>query len=450
MRLKMSAESEVEPSVALTPKSVSDSLGRIVTELRAHALPDQHQWDRTRIIWRDAGYEMRWSTRPDFTLLLAMRTDAADLLTSVRELSTAIQSDPRYAAMLRAVPNGPWLQLQPHNVALHATHEYLGQLHSLHHDESIARSVAVNLIESLNERTVEVTLFTVLRGLRCDFPIARLSGDLVLRTLTEEQAEDLVDRFPHLVENDNLPLNRCLLEWKTRASITDPPGDDFIKAGERFADVVTALRLLKKGRVEVEHTYRRLDHRGQIDMGGGYAGHMNKRYPISRTYDLAEREVADLKELLRAVVSGKVPMRLRTAIDRVDFAAERNRPEDRLVDAITAIEALFGDGSGGIEYKIGLRCAVFVEDDPSRREGIRDLVKVAYKRRSAVVHGGRRSNTADGDKDERLVEELLALIRRGVSRMAGAVLKGNTIPGPKEIDDLILHGVAKRPSSEIS
>ena len=66
-------------------------------------------------------------------------------------------------------------------------------------------------------------LVPLLERIRC--PVLIIHG----RRLSEADITDFIDRHPYLVENDNLPWNRCLLEWtiteerRPRSSRGPPP-----------------------------------------------------------------------------------------------------------------------------------------------------------------------------------------------------------------------------------
>lgn len=415
-----------------------DLLRETIDQLRKLIPVENHQWKRTHIQWQDHGSQISYSTRPDFRVLTSGARHP-DQPPAIDDLAASLCHDPRYMAIVDSVGGTRWLKLEPSEIALHVVREYLNQLESLEHDGVAASLISTNLLRSLEKRTTEVVLYTVVRGLTCDFRSRLLSSDLTLRRLTDGEITGLVDRFPYLVENDNIPQNRCLLQWTTTRSISNPPKDEFSRASDMFRNIVTAFRLLKGGRVEIENTYQRSELPGQIDLGGGYVGRINRRHPICNTYNLSEGEFQDLCQLWKAVTSGAVPRRLQTALDRVNFAAERDRPDDQLLDTLIAMEALFGDAGGAIGYKLGIRCAMFVEIDFVKRRGIRKIISDGYKARSALVHGGSRSDRSRAATDE-LVQQLLSLVRRGVSCMAENVLSGRKIPDPRDIDDLILRG----------
>lgn len=58
-----------------------------------------------------------------------------------------------------------------------------------------------------------------------------------------------------------------------------------------------------------------------------------------------------------------------------------------LIDMITILESLFTRNDGEVSFKLALRTAIFVEDDISKRKNVFELLRIAYKKRSDLVHG---------------------------------------------------------------
>jgi hypothetical protein len=275
------------------------------------------------------------------------------------------------------------------------------------------------------------------RGLEHDFEFHNLSSDIQLRKLSDNEICKLIERQKALFQDDDLPRNPCLLEQRFQLPVNQMA--DINAATANFNEVITALRLLKEGRVERQKTYIRSERPGQLRSPGGSIGSINKRYPISQTYTLFEADVPALKEILTAIKSGKIPLRLQTAVDRVNFAAERDRADDKLLDLLIAMEALFGDSQGAIGYKIGLRCAVFVENDYEERKRISELINDAYSRRSALVHGGRSKSKGPLKlTTDQIVKELLVLIQKSTNLIIKRLLSGKNVPDGQDFDKMLL------------
>lgn len=67
--------------------------------------------------------------------------------------------------------------------------------------------------------------------------------------------------------------------------------------------------------------------------------------------------------------------------------SSREAIED-FIDLVTALEALYSDGTGELRYKISLRASILIEKDSSKRHDLFEKLKDMYDARSKIVHGG--------------------------------------------------------------
>lgn len=81
--------------------------------------------------------------------------------------------------------------------------------------------------------------------------------------------------------------------------------------------------------------------------------------------------------------------------DRIEIAVKRTLSSlttrsdttDRLIDAVIALENLFGSDSGELTFRISAGCAFLLERDPTRRQDLQKEVARLYRVRSKIVHG---------------------------------------------------------------
>ena len=94
------------------------------------------------------------------------------------------------------------------------------------------------------------------------------------------------------------------------------------------------------------------------------------------------------------------------AIRRLNYAYERDKLEDKLVDFIVAFEALFfKEGEvGELRHKLSVRVARFLASEYEPRKKITKDVSDFYAKRSSVVHG---ENVALSDEFVNMVENYL-------------------------------------------
>ena len=80
---------------------------------------------------------------------------------------------------------------------------------------------------------------------------------------------------------------------------------------------------------------------------------------------------------------------LNIAISRFNYAYERNKLEDKLIDYMIAFEALFFKHGeiGEFRHKLAVRVARFLKQNYDERKEIMKRMMEFYDKRSAIVHG---------------------------------------------------------------
>jgi hypothetical protein len=285
--------------------------------------------------------------------------------------------------------------------------------------------IANNFLRSLNDASSVIVCYSVVRGLECDFECYSFSSGIRLRKLSDPEICQLIEREETLFQDDRLPGNPCLLEQPFQLPV-DQMSDTNI-ATANFNELITALRLLKAGCVERQITYTRLEYPGQLGDVGHFTRAINKRHPISQTYILSKADLPDLEQILTAIKFGKIPVQLQTAIERVNFAAERERNDDRLLDLLIAMEAIFSDSQGSNNDKTGLRCAEFVANDNEERKHISQLINDAYRRRNPLGHSEKEKinhTLTLATNEYEIVKELLLIIQSSIRSIIKELLTG--------------------------
>jgi hypothetical protein len=149
------------------------------------------------------------------------------------------------------------------------------------------------------------------------------------------------------------------------------------------------------------------------------------RTPVRRIYDVPLVENALSAESLEevgqlfskfAVERIQIPG-LAVAMERLRIAYERYAPDEmgRLVDAITALEALFlSDGSTNeLKFRLQVRIARLLSTNSQERYTLAETISKIYDLRSGLVHTGQISKTLRGRSAE-LQMEALAILRRSI------------------------------------
>jgi hypothetical protein len=164
-------------------------------------------------------------------------------------------------------------------------------------------------------------------------------------------------------------------------------------ARRAFDEVCDALRLFKNGAVHygenwIEPTSWNVTGVQSAWPGWGAPGRLNG--PI---YSLLDDEVSKFLEFRKSCLKDRMEKHesIMIAVNRLHFGYERLRPEDRLIDFMIGLEALFLSGlKNELRYRLSLRAAALLGDSPENRENIFNDLYIAYDQRSIVAHGDSR------------------------------------------------------------
>lgn len=354
----------------------------------------------------------------------------------VHETTQALTADARFQNCLtnRMQMQNEFLKsmLRPERVVISLLLEYLRGIDTFVFDPVIADEVAKNFINSLEKAESGVVYFCLLRGFQCDFISELVSRKIKVRKLTDDEIGRLIELDEKVVEDVQ---NEYVLEHLSRLPFEKQPVE-FEEVVVEIDSVITALRLLKPGRVERGNIYSRVDLTGEFIVPLSKLGRWNRRPSFEKSYKLEQADIGRWKKIYEALNSGSIPKRIRIAVDRVDFAAERDRAEDKLLDLLIAMEAIFGDTQGAIGYKIGLRSAFFLSNDFDERQSIRELIDIAWKERGALVHGDMKEKSKL--RIQEIVERIESLVRKSLHMIIDRTLAGEKTPDGKLFDELIV------------
>jgi hypothetical protein len=164
-----------------------------------------------------------------------------------------------------------------------------------------------------------------------------------------------------------------------------------------------ALRLLKEGDIRIGRMWFLRPASFDLGAGGSLgAGSPPSGIPGSQ-YTLDEHELPAVRDLYSKLVryeeaDERPPVNLGLAFRSFSDVYERrdqHRTDTRLLDAITAAEALLGT-SDEATFRLAFRVAMLLGSDDDERVHIFERMKGYYRTRSSVVHGGSRLYNRSG------------------------------------------------------
>ena len=387
-------------------------LADAIEQLRTLPILFPRQWSNTRVLHQsESRLRIQQSSRPDFYVLICPSISAVERFTESLSRDSRFQqwfcTHPATTRMIRHI------QGDPGRVGRSLLNDYLYLVSELVFDRAHGLEIAGAFLNSLETGKVSVQYFSPVKGLHLDFNSASLPNDFELKRLSDDECGRLIDLRPELMEDEDLPTHRCIIQRVMSISVQEdiPPAHSF---REEIREVMTALRLLKSGNACLGSLYRLTERLGQFPIDVAAAIPLVNRRSAGRTYVLNESDLPDLEQIHNRL-KGDIPDEVPLAIDRVNSAAERQRPEDQIIDLMIAMEALYGIGDHeAIRYKIRLRAATYLHDSPEDRWKLFRFLGHAYDQRSKVVHGGKptKGNAAPTDLVDRLLECVRQTIRR--------------------------------------
>jgi hypothetical protein len=210
-----------------------------------------------------------------------------------------------------------------------------------------------------------------------------------------------LSQVSHVLENR--PVN---------PSVTNPLAD------EPFERAVSALRLLGPGGVAFDFVGTSFAYlkEGRITRQKPSTGAWSGRKVLPEPEAPFFLERKNRRALLRihTQISHRMSKRVIAALTRFNFAYERKRSADRLIDYWIALEGLFSpDDQRELAYRMGLRIAFFLQNDGNLRDRTYKLMLDSYNLRSRYVHGSEPSDLSQRLKlaPETLISETEGALR---------------------------------------
>lgn len=209
-----------------------------------------------------------------------------------------------------------------------------------------------------------------------------------------------------------------------------------------------ALRLLKGGDVGMGRMWFLRQEASDLGLLGHHSTAFGEYSPAGVYYELEESELAPLRGLyddLRRYEDARADAPVSVDLALASFAGSYDRrasfrAETRLVDNVTALEALMGT-STEISFRLAFRVAQVLGDDDEGRVAVFKQMRDYYDTRSRAVHGG----TLKQKHHERLQD--YETLRGMVRRLLVGFIRLTVNPGhpytraffDKELDEALLH-----------
>ncbi|MCK4733956.1 MAG: hypothetical protein KAT65_15990, partial [Methanophagales archaeon] len=276
----------------------------------------------------------------------------------------------------------------------------------LRFNEKIFEEYFEKLRDFFTNDKLQFCAFTPLEGFTTDVDEIRLDTNLRIFKIPLHKLEEL------LKSSEDIPIPQYRLlsirfgiekVYETDKIIGEnlesPSDTPTQETGRIFDEVISALRLFKLG--TVGYNFIRTEALDWSPMGGIFSRfgfftypHFGFfTYPHFGVYHLEKNEVLDFEESFKRLKNKAkfldIPLRY------FNYAHTRERPEDKLIDYMIAFEGLFSKEKAELSYRLSLRVAAFLGENPDEKGKIFTLMRKAYDLRSDIVHGSSYSKNIE-------------------------------------------------------
>jgi hypothetical protein len=265
--------------------------------------------------------------------------------------------------------------------------------------ESAFQKIYENFEDFFCRNTFEYRAVCPLHNFKMQAEQVELSPKFSIIKFSTKDKERIFTNYGHLGSLGQLTLHdEFALEIYVEAPkvIGEIPGDpaenDPLGVAKReFDDVCDALRLFKKGAAHYGEYWMEPTSWNVIGTQSAWPGWGAPGRLYGDAYSLSNDEVPIFLEFLKSPRKDLIERRksIMLAFNRLKFGYERLRSEDRLIDFMIGLEALFlGEGEKDeLSYRLSLRAAALLGDTPVNREKIFNELHKAYGVRSTIAHG---------------------------------------------------------------
>jgi hypothetical protein len=306
-------------------------------------------------------------------------------------------------------------------LALQFVFGFLGNLSEPTFDLSVFETTWEAFWEELSEPEWTWLGLANLLNFRSEAMLLDLGGGITIRGRSFEQlaamgwSEDRLERISREWLEGNVNSSHVILaEHKLpRTPDTFVPSDSTVF--EKVVRALLALRLFKEGDIGIGRMWLLRPASFPLSSGGSTAmGYLASGMPGS-PYTLDESELPSVRDLYSKLlryegVREEAPVNLGLAFRSFSDIYERRdqrRVDTRLVDAITAVEALLGPAMGTeVTFRLAFRAAMILGKNDDERVHVFTRMKSYYDTRSSVVHGGSRLYKKNGRLRDKPREDL--------------------------------------------
>lgn len=311
---------------------------------------------------------------------------------------------------------------QSHGIALQLVYEYFARAHDLVVDSAFVDALWADFVAELEAPAWLTRCVTNLRHFQSDDLHVELGDGVYIHGRDPALLADLGfgNGILEMLDADWSGFGASSFVMVAESSMSKRP-DNFIMLDDgqgwlRCSRAIGAMRLIAPGDVGISAVFLQRVARFNVGIGGiqSYGRSIDTLgtpYEWRPKYRLAYTETYSALARLEKGGYGKAPGNLDLALRAFMSTFDRfpTAMDTKLVDAITALEAVLGSESE-IAFKLSFRVASLLAATDEQRATLLKTVKGFYDARSRIVHGGRLGKKQSASLAA--VDDLRDLVRR--------------------------------------
>jgi len=273
---------------------------------------------------------------------------------------------------------------------------YLNKVGSLIFDERIFNEVYSEFEKYFYTNVEKYSVTSPLEKFSCDTNKIDLGKGLRIRRIYDEEKSGYLRlRADSLIPVSFGELNILNITHvlETIYSHRKKTPIDISSCRRDFEDIVTVLRLFKSGSVDFS-VVRKAPLSWQTGLGTSYGSQGRYTSPQGPKYTLAESEVKQFKRIWKKYrkfrmerAKLKANKYLEIALRRFNLGVEESDFENKMIDYVISLEALYLRERRELKYRLSNRVAILIRTEEKEVEKIRRIIGKAYDLRSDIVHG---------------------------------------------------------------
>lgn len=249
-----------------------------------------------------------------------------------------------------------------------------------------------------------------------------VEDDIIIRPMTVNEKDffkitgmmGIMNKYSYLTHVLEHVVNVQKLIGDQEPSEKREPNTEF----DILEKLLSALRLFKKGKIIAGVFMTQSTSNIPVMGTSWYERGLVSSYSSSE-YILKSEELSEFRDLWKLVLESKYHQSksVSIAIRRFNYAYDREKNEDEIIDYLISFEALFfKNEKQELREKLSRRVARLLENDFDNRKRLSKTIKDFYDKRSSIVHGDETEISPE------YVNEIQDVLRKSIKKILEKIL----------------------------